>query len=65
MKVVLVALMSLLLVGCGTPLTRMLPKLEKLEVDPSLMEPPRELKIIEKPEQTPQAELTRDVPPER
>lgn len=67
MKLVFVALMSLLLVGCGNPLTRILPKLEKLEVDPDLMKPPQELKIIEKPEQppTPQSELERDVPPER
>ncbi|MDC3266410.1 hypothetical protein OAU13_00625 [bacterium] len=65
MKVVLTALLSLLLVGCGNPLTRILPKLEKLEVDSSLMEPPKELKIIEKPIQTPQSEITRDVPPER
>jgi hypothetical protein len=63
MRLILVACLSLFLVGCGTPLTRILPKLEKLEVPEELMEPPKELKIIEKPA-APQSELTRDVPPE-
>lgn len=49
MKYLLVILLSLSLVGCGNPLTRLLPKLEKLEVDPDLMKPPQELKLIEKP----------------
>ena len=49
MKYLLVILLSLTLAGCGNPLTRLLPKIEKLEVDPTLMEPPRELKIINKP----------------
>lgn len=49
MKYLLVILLSLSLAGCGNPLTRLLPKLEKLEVDPDLMKPPQELKLIEKP----------------
>lgn len=49
MKYLLVILLSLSLVGCGSPLTRLLPKLEKLEVDPILMTPPKELKLIQKP----------------
>ena len=49
MRYLLVILLSLALVGCSNPLTRLLPKLEKLEVDPILMKPPQELKLIEKP----------------
>lgn len=49
MKYLLVILLSLGLTGCGNPLTRLLPKLEKLEVDADLMKPPQELKLIEKP----------------
>ena len=49
MKYLLVILLSLSLVGCSNPLTRLLPKLEKLEVDADLMKPPQELKLIEKP----------------
>lgn len=49
MKYLLMILLSLSLAGCGNPLTRLLPKVEKLEVDPILMEPPKELKIINKP----------------
>lgn len=49
MKYLLVILLTLGLAGCGNPLTRILPKLEKLEVDPDLMKPPQELKLIEKP----------------
>ncbi len=49
MKYLLVILLSLFLAGCGSPLTRLLPKLEKLEVDPILMTPPKELKLIQKP----------------
>ena len=37
MKYLLVILITLGLAGCGNPLTRLLPKLEKLEVDPDLM----------------------------
>ena len=67
MKLIIVVLFSLLLAGCGTPLTRLLPKLEKIELPEELMVPPKELKIIKKPvppTNTPQAELTRDVPPQ-
>lgn len=66
MKYLLVICMSLLLTGCGNPLTRLLPKIEKIELPEELMVPAKELKIIEKPatpSTTPQAELTRDVPP--
>ena len=49
MKYLLVILLSLGLTGCGNPLTRLLPKLEKLEVDADLMKPPQDLKLIEKP----------------
>lgn len=49
MKYLLVILLSLSLAGCGNPLTRLLPKLEKLEVDPILMAAPKELKLIQKP----------------
>jgi hypothetical protein len=49
MKYLLVILLALTLAGCANPLTRLLPKIEKLEVDPELMKPPQELKIIEKP----------------
>ena len=62
MKYFLVICMSLLLTGCGNPMTRLLPKLDKIELPPELMAPPKELKIIQKPV-TPQSELTRDVPP--
>lgn len=61
MKYLLVILITLGLAGCGNPLTRLLPKLEKLEVDPDLMKPPQELKIIEKPNQ----EQKNNVPPQR
>ena len=57
--------MSLLLAGCST-MTRLLPKLEKIDLPEELMKPPQELKTIEKPAappSTPQAEITRDVTP--
>ena len=64
MKLIIIAIFSLLLTGCGTPLTRLLPKLEKIELPEELMVPPKELKTIQKPEQTtPQAEIYRNVPP--
>lgn len=62
MKYLLVILLSLSLAGCGNPLTRLLPKLEKLEVDPDLMKPPQELKIIEKPAAPPIAEPKQENP---
>ena len=64
MKYLLVILLSFSLVGCAKPLTRLLPKLEKLEPPAELMVPPQELKLIEKPA-APQAELERNVPPQR
>jgi len=65
MKYLLVISMSLLLAGCST-MTRLLPKLEKIDLPEELMKPPQELKTIEKPAappSTPQAEITRDVTP--
>lgn len=49
MKYLLVIVMSFFLAGCSKPLTRLLPKLEKLEPPSELMVPPKELKTIEKP----------------
>jgi uncharacterized protein YceK len=42
MKLIIVVLFSLLLAGCGTPLTRLLPKLEKIELPEELMVPPKD-----------------------
>ena len=51
MKYLLIILLSVMLVGCsGNPMTRLLPKLEKIELPEELMKPPQELKIIEKPQ---------------
>jgi len=64
MKYLLVISMSLLLAGCST-MTRLLPKLEKIDLPEELMKPPQELKTIEKPSappSTPQAEINKDVP---
>jgi len=64
MKYLLVIFMSLMLAGCGKGMTRLLPKLEKVNLPEELMKPPQELKIIEKPAappSTPQAEIARDV----
>ena len=58
----LVALSLLFLVGCANPLTRLVPKIEMPEPPKELMAPPKSLKTIVPPV-TPQAELTRDVPP--
>lgn len=59
MKYLLIIFMSLMLVGCGgNPMTRLLPKLEKIELPEELMKPPQELKIIEKPSQSPPVEET-------
>jgi hypothetical protein len=60
MKLLLIVFMGLVLSGCGNPMTRLLPKLDKIELPEELMKPPQELKIIVKPV-TPQAELERDV----
>jgi hypothetical protein len=49
MKYLLTIILSLSLVGCANPLTRLLPKLEKLDPPKELMVPPKDLKIINKP----------------
>jgi hypothetical protein len=59
----LVALSFLFLVGCGNPLTRLVPKIEMPAPPEGLMKPPQTLKTIVPPT-TPQAELERNVPPE-
>ena len=59
----LVALSFLFLVGCGNPLTRLVPKIEMPAPPADLMKAPQTLKTIVPPE-TPQSQLTRDVPPE-
>lgn len=58
----LVALSLLFLVGCANPLTRLVPKIEMPSPPADLMKAPKPLKTIVPPT-TPQAELTRDVPP--
>jgi len=55
MKYLLIILMSLMLTGCGKAMTRLLPKLEKIELPEELMKPPQELKTIEKPAAPPPA----------
>jgi hypothetical protein len=62
MKYLLVILLSFSLVGCAKPLTRLLPKLEKLDPPEELMAPPQELKLIEKPAQPPTEPGTKDEP---
>jgi len=42
----LVALSFLFLVGCGNPLTRLVPKIEMPEPPKELMTPPKSLKTI-------------------
>lgn len=59
----LVALSFLFLVGCGNPLTRLVPKIEMPAPPADLMKPPQTLKTIVPPT-TPQSELERNVPPE-
>lgn len=59
----LVAISFLFLVGCGNPLTRLVPKIEMPEPPKELMAPPKPLKTI-LPPPTPQSELERNVPPE-
>lgn len=72
MKIILTIIIFIpLLVGCGNPLTRIIPKAEKLEPPTDLMASPKDLKIINKPtnsnipSSSPQSELTRDVSPEK
>ena len=57
MKVIIVLFVSLMLAGCGKQLTRLMPKLDKIELPEELMKPPQELKTINKPE------APKDVPP--
>lgn len=64
----LIALSFIFLAGCGNPLTRLVPKIEMPEPPKELMTPPKPLKTLIPPASTtatttPQAELTRDVPP--
>lgn len=59
MKYLLVLLTVSLLAGCANPMTRLLPKLDKIELPPELMEPPKPLKTIEKPP----VQETTNVPP--
>lgn len=57
MKVIIVLIASLMLAGCGKQLTRLMPKLDKIELPEELMKAPQELKTINKPE------APKDVPP--
>lgn len=50
MKYFIVIVMSLMLAGCGKALTRLLPKVEKIDLPEELMVPPKDLKIINKPD---------------
>ena len=63
MKLLIIIAMALMLTGCGKAMTRLLPKVEKIDLPEELMVPAKELKTIEKPATptTPQAEITRDV----
>lgn len=63
MKYLLLIVIALMLSGCGKAMTRLLPKLEKIDLPEELMKPPQELKIIEKPTQPPQ-EVQSNVPPQ-
>lgn len=66
MKFFFIILCALMLSGCGKAMTRLMPKIEKIDLPEELMKPPQELKIIVKPNPpTPQAELTRDVSPQK
>ena len=60
----LVILPFLFLFGCGNPLTRLVPKIEMPSPPQELMKAPKPLKTIIPPTTTPQAEITRDVPPQ-
>jgi len=61
MKYLLIIVMSLMLTGCGKAMTRLLPKMEKIDLPEELMAPPKELKTITKP--NPPIEAPKDVPP--
>lgn len=56
----LIALSFLFLVGCGNPLTRLVPKIEMPEPPKELMTPPKQLKTIIP--STTQAETPKNVP---
>ena len=60
----LIILSFLFLVGCANPLTRLVPKIEMPSPPQELMKAPKPLKTIIPPTTTPQAEITRDVPPQ-
>jgi hypothetical protein len=55
MKHLLVITLALMLGGCGKGLTRLMPKIEKIDLPEELMKPPQELKIIVKPDPPPAA----------
>jgi hypothetical protein len=58
MKHLLVITLALMLSGCGMfgkGMTRLLPKIEKIDLPEELMKPPQELKIIVKPDPPPAA----------
>ena len=59
-----IALSFVFLAGCANPLTRLVPKIEMPSPPNELMAPPKSLKTIVPPT-TPQAELDRDVTPQR
>ena len=53
MKNLLVISMALMMSGCsflGKPMTRLMPKIEKIDLPEELMKPPQELKLIIKPD---------------
>ena len=50
MKYLLLVVMALMLGGCAKGLTRLMPKVEKINLPEELMKPPQELKIIVKPD---------------
>lgn len=54
MKYLLIIAMSLMLAGCGKSLTRLMPKLDKIELPEELMKQPQDLKIIVKPDKPPE-----------
>lgn len=56
MKHLLVITIALLMGGCSflsKPMTRLMPKIEKIDLPEELMKPPQELKIIVKPDPPP------------
>lgn len=59
--ILILTVSALLLTGCGRAMTRLLPKMEKIDLPEELMVPPKELKTITKP--TPPVQETTNVPP--